>query len=180
MTPRQNLFALEYLVDLNATQAAIRAGYSARTAATQGERLLTSVHVKAAVAEAMATRSERTKIDADWLLTRLVDEAEADLADLYGPNGELLPIHEWPAIWRKGLVAGIETVEERDELGRITGIVRKIKLTDRVKRLEMIGKHVDVQAFRERVEHGLTPEAAVALTGMTPRQLADHYRDRLG
>jgi phage terminase small subunit len=180
MTPRQNLFVLEYLLDLNATQAAIRAGYSVRTAATQGERLLKIVQVAAAIAAGMEARSERTKINADWLLSRLADEAEADLADLYDERGDLRPIADWPLIWRQGLVAGIEAVEEKDELGRVTGTLRKIKLSDRVKRLEMIGKHVDVQAFRERVDHGLTPEAAVAFTGLSPKELADRYRDVLG
>lgn len=152
LTPRQARFVEEYLLDLNATQAANRAGYSTKTAKQQGQRLLTNVDVQAAVSAAQSSRSERTKIDADWVLRRLADEADADLADLYAPDGSLKPVKDWPPVWRKGLVAGLDVEEIREE-GAVVGLVRKIKLSDRVKRLELIGKHVDVQAFRERLEH---------------------------
>jgi len=154
MTPKQQAFVDEYLIDLNATQAAIRAGYSPDTAEQQGSRLLLmNVEVMAAVRAAKAERSERTKVDADWLLLRLTEEAEADLSDLYDEAGALLPVKQWPLIWRRGLVAGIEAVEERDEKGNVVGIVQKVKLSDRLKRIELIGKHVDVGAFEDRVKH---------------------------
>jgi phage terminase small subunit len=152
LTPKQERFVSEYLLDLNATQAAIRAGYSERTARAQGQRLLTNVDVAAALSKAKTDRSTRTKIDADWLLRRLADEAEADVADLYNEDGSLKPVKDWPVIWRKGLVAGID-VEEVTIEGSVIGVIRKLKLSDRTKRLELIGKHVDVQAFREQVEH---------------------------
>jgi phage terminase small subunit len=152
LTAKQRRFVEEYLVDLNATQAAIRAGYSARTARSQGQRLLTNVDVESALSEAQAARSEQIGIDAAWVLKRLVDEADADLADLYDGDGSLRPVHEWPDIWRKGLVAGLDVEEIRAD-GAVIGHVRKLKLSDRIKRIELIGKHVDVQAFREQVEH---------------------------
>jgi phage terminase small subunit len=146
---RQRLFVAEYLKDLNATQAAIRAGYSAKTASSQGERLLRNVEVSAAIAEAKADRSERTKVDADWLLTRLANESVADIADLYDEAGNVKPVKDWPLIWRQGLVAGIEV----ERIGAGAGAVTKIKISDRIKRLELIGKHIDVQAFKEKIEH---------------------------
>lgn len=152
LTRKQQTFVEEYLVDLNATQAAIRAGYSAKTANEQAARLLAKASVAEAVANAMEKRTERTQIDADWLLKRLADEAEADVSDLYDEGDALKPVADWPPIWRKGLVAGLD-VEEVREGGAVVAVIRKIKLSDRVKRLELIGKHVDVQAFRERVEH---------------------------
>lgn len=151
MTPKQQRFAEEYIVDLNATQAAIRAGYSAKTATSQGERLLRNVEVQQAVQEAKQARSEKTGIDAAWVLSRLGEELTADLADIYDENGALKPINEWPVIWRQGLIAGVETDEERDDNGKVVAIVRKIKISDRVKRLELAGKHVDVQAFKEQI-----------------------------
>lgn len=157
MNSRQATFVEEYLRDLNATQAAIRAGYSAKTASSQGERLLRNVEIATAITAAKAARSERTKIDADWVLTRLADEAEADVADIYDDAGNLRPVKDWPLIWRKGLVAGIETV--REVVGESKdgepefAMVQKVKLSDRIKRVELIGKHVDVQAFKEKVEH---------------------------
>lgn len=153
MNERHALFVAEYLLDLNATQAAIRVGFSEKTAYSQGQRLLKNVEVAAAIKEALDKRSERTQVDADWVLKRLDLEASADLADLYTEAGDLKPIHQWPLIWRQGLVAGIEAVEERDDRGNVVGTVRKVKLSDRIKRIELLGKHVGVQAFKDRVEH---------------------------
>lgn len=154
LTPKQQRFVEEYLVDLNATQAAIRAGYSPKTAEQQGSRLLGNVKVAGAIEVAQALRSERTQVDADWVLTRLAAEAEADIADLYDEDMNLKPVHEWPEIWRKGLVAGIDVEELFEGRGKDRehiGTVRKLKLSDRIRRIELIGKHVNVQAFREQV-----------------------------
>lgn len=154
MTPRQARFVDEFLRDLNATQAAVRAGYSERTANEQAAQLLKRPEIAAAIDAAIDKRSEETQIDAAWVLSRLVEEAEADLADLYDDDGNLLPIESWPLIWRQGLVQGIEVEElfegkgeEREHIGR----VRKIKLDSRIKRVELIGKHVRVNAFQENV-----------------------------
>lgn len=156
LTPKEARFIDEFPIDLNATQAAIRAGYSARSARDIGYRLLNKEEVAKAIQASIAERSKRTKIDADWVLTRLAEIADADLADLYGENGELKPVKDWPKVWRSGLVAGIETVEERSPVdgGAAIGMLRKVKLADRLKTLELIGKHITVGAFRERVEHG--------------------------
>lgn len=154
LTSKQQRFCAEYLIDLNATQAAIRAGYSARTANPQGPRLLGNPEIQAAIAAAMADLCEQTKIDAKWLLERLVAEAEADLADLYDDDGRLKPIKDWPPIWRQGLVAGVEVeelFEGRGEDRKQVGVVRKVRLSDRIRRLEMIGRHIDVSAFQENV-----------------------------
>ncbi|PZU65233.1 MAG: terminase small subunit [Sphingobium sp.] len=145
---KQLRFAQEYLIDLNATQAAIRAGYSAKTASSQGERLLRNVEVQRAVAEAKAARSEKTGIDAAWVLSRLAAEAFADLADLYDEDGRVKPVKDWPLVWRQGLVAGIEV----ETIGEGAGHVTKVKISERIKRVELIGKHVDVQAFKEKLE----------------------------
>lgn len=152
LTSKQQRFVDEYLIDLNATQAAIRAGYSPATAEQQGSRLLSNVKVQAHVTEQQNARSERTRVDADWLLTRLADEAVADVADIYDDHGGLRPLKEWPLIWRQGLIAGLD-VEEIREDGAVVGIIKKVKLSDRIKRLELIGKHIDVQAFKDKVEH---------------------------
>jgi phage terminase small subunit len=65
---RQKAFVEEYIIDFNATQAAIRAGYSEKTAQEQSSRLLSNVIVKAAVDEAKLKRSERTQVTSDWVL----------------------------------------------------------------------------------------------------------------
>ena len=152
LTPKQEAFVREYLIDLNATQAAIRAGYSAKTARAVGSENLTKPDIAAAIAEAQTKRAERTQIDADWLLTRLAEESTADVADLYNEDGTLKPVKDWPLIWRQGLVAGVDVEEIRVE-GVVVGSIRKLKLSDRIKRLELIGRHIDVGAFKDKVEH---------------------------
>src|SRR5690348_14082739 len=71
LTPRQAKFVQEYMVDLNATQAAIRAGYSPQTAEQQGARLLKNVKVASTVQAALAERSERTRLKADAVIEEL-------------------------------------------------------------------------------------------------------------
>lgn len=153
LTPKQQRFVEEYLVDLNASAAARRAGYSVRTAEWMGPRLVTKSHVAAEIASAQAQRAERTKIDADWVLRTLAEEKGADLAELLDDRGCVRPVSEWPLVFRRGVVVGIESFEEYEGRGderRAVGMVRKVKLTDRVKHLELIGRHVDVQAFRDQ------------------------------
>lgn len=79
LTAKQARFVEEYLMDLNATQAATRAGYSARTANEQGARLLANASVAAAVTAGKAARSERTDITQDWVL----DQIKANIAAAY-------------------------------------------------------------------------------------------------
>lgn len=159
LNEKQQRFVTEYLVDLNGTQAAVRAGYSIMTATAQASRLLTNGEVQRSVSEAMEARSKATGVTAAWLLKRLHDEAEADVADLYDQAGRIKPVKDWPMIWRKGLVAGLD-IEEFRANGEITSVIKKIKVSDRIRRLELIGKHIDVGAFLEKVEHS----GAIAVT----------------
>ena len=171
------LFVAEYIKDFNGTQAAIRAGYSAKSAAQQASRLLTNAKIAEMIAAAIKARTERVEIDADWLLNRLKQEAIADIAEIYGDDGELLPVSEWPLIFRQGLVAGIDVEEIFEGTGKDRvkiGEMKKVRLSDRAKRLEMIGKHVGVSAFKDRVEHTVSdPLVAlfqqIAGQGIKPR-----------
>lgn len=162
LTDKERRFVEEYLVEPNATQAATRAGFSERSAGSIGHELLRKPSVAAAITTAMEERSMRTKIDADWVLSKLRDMFEADVADLYDRNGQLLPVKDWPKIWRTGLITGVDSVETIDlgvdETDSATGKRRarrtlvtnkKVRWADKTKLLELIGKHVDVGAFRE-------------------------------
>ncbi len=89
MTPRQRCFVEEYLVDLNATQAAKRAGYSAKSARTRGSKLLRNPAVAAAIESAQAKRAQRTRVSADRVVTELAKVAFGDPRRLFswGPGG---------------------------------------------------------------------------------------------
>lgn len=151
LTPKQQRFVEEYLVDLNATAAYRRAGYAGddNVCAVEGHRLLSNPKVGEVITALKAERSEKTGIDATWLLQRLAAEATADVNDLYSEDGRIKPVKEWPLIWRQGLVAGLEVETIGEGIGHLT----KVKLSDRIKRLELIGRHIDVQAFKDKVEH---------------------------
>lgn len=158
-TEKQEAFAQAILIEDNASDA-YRAAYDTgdmnlASISREAARLLTNPTVTTRIAELKASREEKSGIDAAWLLKRLAEEATADAADLYDENGNIKSIHEWPMIWRTGLVAGIDTLQEYETIDgkkEAMGTVTKIKVSDRIKRLDLIGKHVDVQAFLERTK----------------------------
>lgn len=88
---KRQLFCKEYLIDLNATQAATRAGYSKKTAKSQGQRLLTNVDIAENIQELMSNRSEKVEISSDWVLESLKSVANrcmtAEQVMVRGANG---------------------------------------------------------------------------------------------
>lgn len=155
LSPKQELFCREYLVDLNATQAAIRAGYSKNTAYSQGQRLLKNVEVKKRIDKLMAERAERIEITADNVLDDLVAMRNMDIIDILDDDGNVKPISDWPKVWRQNL-AGMDISEIWSGSGKdrkLEGILRKMKWPDPLKNIELIGKHTNVNAFKETVDH---------------------------
>lgn len=148
LTDKQELFAREFIKDLNATQAAIRAGYSAKTAQEQSSRLLSNVMVQCRIGELKADRNEQVGVDAAYVLKRLIEIDQMDVLDILLTNGELKPIKDWPKVWRTTL-SGMDVTEMA---GDAAGLLKKIKWPDKVKNLELLGKHVDVQAFKENIK----------------------------
>lgn len=148
LTPKQQRFVEEYLIDLNATQAAIRAGYSEKTAAAIGAENLIKPNIQNAIQEAQAKRQEQTQIDAAYVLRRLVEIDQMDVLDIMDDKYCLKPIGEWPKIWRQ-YISNIETISMDDG----EGWLKKIKWPDKVKNLELLGRHVSVGAFKDKVEH---------------------------
>lgn len=179
LTPKQSLFVKEYLKDLNATQAAIRAGYSKKSAQLIGCENITKPIIAKAIAGAMQKRSERTQIDADWVLKHCSDMLEADIGDILDDIGAIKPIHKWPKIWRQ-MLNGMDVRElfdfeaDPDSNGKIKvdiGQLKKIKFVAREKILELTGKHIDVSAFQERVEHSGSINSFAAGLGAIDKQL---------
>lgn len=161
LTAKQSQFVEEYLIDLNATQAAIRAGYAESTANKQASLWVGKTReacpenmrpVWDAVQEAKGDRVERTQIDADYVLQRMVEIDKMDAADIMDGEGNLLPINQWPSAWRR-YISSMDVTEIKGGDGEAVGILKKIKWPDKLKNLELIGKHVTVQAFREQVAH---------------------------
>ncbi|RKS87319.1 phage terminase small subunit [Orbus hercynius] len=152
LTAKQELFCREYLIDLNATQAAIKAGYKKNSAEVTGSKLLRNAKVKNFIQELMGERNERNKIDADYVLKRLTEIDQMDVVDILNDSGDLLPIREWPKVWRTTL-SGLDIAIIGS--GDTEAIMKKIKWPDKVKNLELLGKHIDVQAFKEQRETDL-------------------------
>lgn len=154
-TARQVRFAEEYLIDLNATQACIRAGYSARNADKIGPQLLGKVRVATLIAEAKSKRTEETRVTAGLVLTRLAEILDADLIEIMDDHGNFKPVQQWPKIWRQ-MISGCDVEEvwegRGDSRSRI-GTITKIRFIDRLKTIELVGKHTDVGAFIEKIQH---------------------------
>lgn len=141
LEPRQLRFVAEYLVDLNACQAAIRAGYSPRTANVQGPRLLSNARIFAAV----VAGKERQLAHADLSAVRVLEElrrlAFLDVADLFDGRGNVLPIRQMP-VEARAAIAGVEVILKNAKAGDgIVDEVLKLKLTSKVQALEMLAKH---------------------------------------
>ncbi len=135
MTKKQKRFIEEYLIDLNATQAAIRAGYSPKTANEQASRMLANVSIQTEISKAMAERSRRTGINQDRVLRELACVAFVNAKDV---------INMEDATLREGAcpddTAAIQSVKVKT-FGE-DGIEREIKIGDKLKALEMIGRHL--------------------------------------
>ncbi|WP_028456532.1 terminase small subunit [Chitinilyticum litopenaei] len=148
LTPKQAAFVAEYLKDLNATQAAIRAGYSEKTANEQGSRLLANVGVGKAIKEAMKKREERTEITQDRVLNELAKIAFGDARDVmsWGPDGlKLKPSDELTA-------DQAALVSEVSETLTAAGGSMKLKTNDKLKALELIGRHLAMFTDKQQTD----------------------------
>jgi len=146
LSAKQARFVEEYLLDLNATQAAIRAGYSEKTAYSQGQRMLSKVEISAAISEAKQKRSDRTEITQDRVLQELAKIGFSDLRRTMTQGGSLLSPQDWDDE-TAGAISSVEVVArpsgETDENGnREIEHVHKIRAWDKLSALEKLGKHL--------------------------------------
>lgn len=141
LTPKQACFVEEYLADLNATQAAIRAGYSAKMAGRIGFQLLEKTGIQAAIQAAQRERSARTGITADRVVQEIARVAFSSLRDVmtWGPAGaQVRPADE---ITPEAAAAIAEITETN------TGV--KVKLHNKVAALEQLAKHVGLYGGKQ-------------------------------
>lgn len=188
LTAKQQRFCDEYLIDLNATQAAIRAGYSLKTARAQGQRMLTNVDIQTYISELIKKREERTEITQDSVLRELALIAFAKASDyakviekdaMIEVEGNMVPVLDEdgnPVKYRT--VEPILTDELTEDQKKAIAVIKKgrdgfeIKLYSKIQALELLGKHLGM--FTERVEvKNTTPNAFEGLTTEELKKLID-------
>lgn len=151
LNPKQARFVAEYCRDLNATQAAIRAGYSKKTASSQGERLLRNAEIASAVAEKTHQHLEKADLTAARVLEELRRLSFADIRSMFDERGNLRPLHELTAE-QAACIAGFEVIKKNAEAGDgKVDVVHKVRVIDKTRSLEMLAKHFAL--LTERVEH---------------------------
>ena len=165
LNEKQVRFAQEYVVDLCITQAAIRAGYSEKTAGQIGFKLFKNAEIQANIQKALQKRAERTEIRQDRVIQEIARLAFSDLRKVMGENGELLQPHEWD----DDTAAAISSLEVNKQAGgdvrsteqvnkQAGGDVRsaeqvvKIKTWDKNSALEKLARHLGLYA-PEQHEH---------------------------
>lgn len=160
MTPKQQRFVGEYLIDLNGTRAAIRAGYSPRTATKIVSELLTKPDISQTIGRAMADRAEKTGVTVERVIEELARIAFADVRDVFAPDGTLKPLDAmtkgaWAAI------AGLEVREIRDGEDNPMGRVSKVRLADKLGALDLLGRHFGL--FNDKMTLKGDPENPLTL-----------------
>jgi len=156
LTAMQEAYCQSYIkTPENQSQAAIGAGFSPNTAAVKASVMMRDERIQKRIAELMEERNKRMRVSADYVLMRLVEIDQMDVIDILDDEGGLKPISQWPKVWRTSLSAmDINRIRMagKDDEDDIESTLQKIKWPDKVKNLELIGKHVDVNAFKERLE----------------------------
>jgi len=178
---KQESFAQHYAIHGNQSEA-YRHAYSTErmkdaSVYQSASRLLKDVKVSSRVEELQQAASERAekqfKIDADWMLKRLKSIDEMDVADIMDDAGNIKPIRDWPKVWRTSISAlDLHEIQGADDA---LTVIRKLKLPDKAKNLEMLGRHVNVKAFENtvnvKVDHAEVLDAA-------RKRLAERKRDK--
>ena len=156
LTAMQEAYCQSYIkTPENQSQAAIDAGFSPNTAAVKASVMMRDERIQKRIAELMEERNKRNRVSADYVLMRLVEIDQMDVIDILDDEGGLKPISQWPKVWRTSISAvDINRIRMamKDDEEDIESTLQKIKWPDKVKNLELIGKHVDVNAFKERLE----------------------------
>ena len=137
LTDKQKKFIAEYLIDLNATQAAIRAGYSPQTANEIGSQNLAKVSIHSEIAKAMAERSKRTGVNQDRVVQELAKMAFVNMTDIVDSHGRI------KTDATENDLACIESVKYKEsESDAGSSVEREIKIASKLKALELLGKHL--------------------------------------
>ena len=149
LTPKRERFCVEYCLDFNITQAAIRAGFSKATAYSIGWELMKNVEIQARIMQLRNAAAQEFNITKESLLSKLMEIADARLEDITDPEtGAILPPAQWPQ-HMKGVVSTLETeelFEGRGEDRRQIGFTKKIRTWEKTKAIELINKMLGYNA----------------------------------
>lgn len=151
LSTKQAQFVREYLIDLNATQAAIRAGYSVNTATAQSSRLLANVNVASAVETAMAARAERTHITQDRVLQELARIAFFDIRKLYNADGTMKRPDQLDDE-AAAVLSGLDVVEMTGGDESLPLSTKKAKVFDKTSALTLAMRHLGMLNDKLEVE----------------------------
>lgn len=148
LTDKQARFVDEYLVDLNATQAAVRAGYSAKTAGQIGEQNLKKLEIQKAIRERQEELKMKTEVTQEWVVERYRRIVEGcDKRQFFNDDGSVKPPSEWSA--EMGMaVQGFEVQELGDEGLAVS--VSKLRFQDARAALDSLARHLGM--FEEKVK----------------------------
>lgn len=172
---KHELFCLEYLKDLNASQAAVRAGYGTKYAKQTAYKLLKRDDVRQRITQLKEERIRAARIDANYVLKRLLTIDRLNVRDLLDENGDLKDVQEWTEDWQTSIQALDIQVSTT---GGVRTLTKKVKLPDRLRNLEMLGKHIDVSAFKEK-ENGSASSDPAAIVVEVVSQEAKEGIERL-
>ncbi|MGE0451726.1 MAG: terminase small subunit [Vicinamibacterales bacterium] len=170
LTNKQRRFIAEYLVDYNATQAAIRAGYAAKNADVTAARLLVKASIAAEIAAGQQQLLEQAEVSAARILQELSRIAISDIRQVFTPDGNLLQVSALPDAVAPA-VASVEVVTRSIGEGEVE-YVHKIKFWDKLKALELLAKRLGL--VKELHEHsGKNGEPIKVVFGGRYRPAAD-------
>jgi phage terminase small subunit len=152
LRPKQRRFVLEYLKDLNGTQAYLRAGYNSKNPDVDCQKLLGNSRIKAEIQKAVEAQEKRLLFSADDVLREYLKLAFCDIGRAYDENGHLLPIKDIPEDVRRA-ISSVDTEElwegygsEKERIGNI----RKVKFWEKTKALEALGR--TLKLFTDKAE----------------------------
>ena len=163
---KQELFIKEYLIDKNATRAAIAAGYSQKTARSIGNELLGKPHIQSVISEEIAKQAKRLEIKADDILRELLRIAMSDIGEAFDDMGQMKPLKEIPEDVRRA-ISFIEVHEIFDGRGddkMAIGLAKKIKFWDKTKALEMLAKHLKLLTDKVEVQGSVEAKPQIILS----------------
>lgn len=156
LSEQRQRFVDEYLIDLNGTQAAIRAGYSVKTAQEQSSRLLSNVMVQGAISIAMAERSKRTGINQDRVVLELAKMALVKMTDIVDSQGR---IKEGATDDDLACIESVKYKESESDTG--SSVEREVKIASKLKALELLGKHLGM--WNDKLDVNITQP--IVITG---------------